>query len=320
MNFSIRPGSRLYRFPSICLLVIFCLGCSTTFKMDEEPLDSGITFESEKSVSIYTRDKHVLRMHGHTLSAKKIDGKLLVIDGGTINGRFAVFDAGEVERIMKGDKQPTYSDDFLTGYLCFVTLGFSGCGIADRDKNKGYSVTYSYPVTQNDYKVAFKWYWQAANRGNPIAMAMLGDMYTEGRGVARDKNTAHRWYKLAVAHGIAESELGSGYLQIKAESIHNKAEQGDVQAQNDLGEMYETGQGVNQDYKAAFEWSKLAAEQGHADAQFRLGWMYMTGHGVAQDDNAAIEWYKLAAEQGHTDARATLNWRYETGQDDSRDY
>lgn len=319
MNASIWQASRLVGFSPVYWVVIFCLGCSTTFEMDEEPLDSGITFEPGQSVSIYTVDKRVLRMSGQQFSAKKIDGKLLVIDGGTINGRFAAFDLGEVARIMKGDKKPTGGNDFLTGYLCFVTLGFSGCGIADRDINRGYSVIYHYPVTQDDYRIALKWYQQAAQRSDPIAMATLGDLYAEGRGVAADKKAALRWYELAVAHGITEIQLGSGFQQIKAEQetrqLHIKAEQGDARAQSRLGWLYQTGRGVTRNYKTAIAWYRLAAEQGNAQAQFRLGWMYQTGHGVARDYEAAIAWYRLAAGQGHADAQHNLDAIYLEGRD-----
>ena len=41
------------------------------------------------------------------------------------------------------------------------------------------------------------------------------------------------------------------------------------------------------------------AEQGDVDAQFNLGFMYVEGQGVLQDDAEAARWLRLAAEQGH---------------------
>ena len=49
------------------------------------------------------------------------------------------------------------------------------------------------------------------------------------------------------------------------------AEQGDANAQYNLGVMYIEGQGVSQDYKQAAKWFTRAAEQGDAVAQFNLG-------------------------------------------------
>ena len=43
---------------------------------------------------------------------------------------------------------------------------------------------------------------------------------------------------------------------------------------------------------------RAQAEQGDVDAQFNLGFMYGTGEGVPQDDAEALLWYWLAAEQG----------------------
>ena len=40
------------------------------------------------------------------------------------------------------------------------------------------------------------------------------------------------------------------------------------------------------------------AEQGEANAQYNLGAMYFTGNGVTQAYKAAVKWYTLAAEQG----------------------
>ena len=49
---------------------------------------------------------------------------------------------------------------------------------------------------------------------------------------------------------------------------------------------------------------RLAAEQGHVEAQYNLGTMFEAGRGVAQDDAEAAKWYGLAAEQGHVAAAA----------------
>ncbi len=102
-------------------------------------------------------------------------------------------------------------------------------------------------------------------------------MYANGKGVPQDYKEAVRWYTKA-------------------------AEQGDAQAQTNLGWMYEYGRGVPQDYKEAMRWYRLAAAQGHAQAQTNLGVMYANGQGVPQDYKEAMRWYTKAAEQGHNAA------------------
>ena len=55
------------------------------------------------------------------------------------------------------------------------------------------------------------------------------------------------------------------------------------------------------------------AEQGDANAQYNLGIRYVTGIGVPQDRAEAIRWYRLAAEQGHVLAQSTLGLSYFIG-------
>ena len=74
------------------------------------------------------------------------------------------------------------------------------------------------------------------------------------------------------------------------------AEQGDADAQFNLGAMYYNGYGVPQDDVQAANWYRKAAEQGIARAQFNLGVLYGTGQGVPQDFVQAANWYRKAAE------------------------
>jgi len=80
------------------------------------------------------------------------------------------------------------------------------------------------------------------------------------------------------------------------------AEQGDAEAQCNLGYMYKCGQGVPQDDAEAARWFRRAAEQGNAIAQFSLGIMYATGRGVQEDYVQAYLWFTRAAAQGHSSA------------------
>ena len=98
------------------------------------------------------------------------------------------------------------------------------------------------------------------------------------------------------------------------------AEQGDADAQNNLGVMYENGYGTTQDYKKAAKWYRLAAEQGQGVAQEQLGELYFRGIGVLQDDEQAFKWYRLAAEQGNADAQNQLGNIYGLGKIVPQDY
>lgn len=52
-------------------------------------------------------------------------------------------------------------------------------------------------------------------------------------------------------------------------------------------------------YKAAVKWYRRAAEQGNAEAQGNLGLMYLDGKGVLQDNIRAYIWLHTAASQGY---------------------
>ena len=79
------------------------------------------------------------------------------------------------------------------------------------------------------------------------------------------------------------------------------AEQGDADAQYNLGLMYDNGRGVKQDDFEAVKWFRQAAEQGYTDAQFNLGVMYAKGQGVRQDKGQAKEWFGKACDNGYQD-------------------
>jgi TPR repeat protein len=71
--------------------------------------------------------------------------------------------------------------------------------------------------------------------------------------------------------------------------------------------MYMTGQGVDKNYKKAYEWYEKAAEQGDAMAQNNLGIMHENGQGVDQSDSDAMRWYGKAAAQGVEEAQGRID-------------
>ena len=77
------------------------------------------------------------------------------------------------------------------------------------------------------------------------------------------------------------------------------AEQGDAQAQFNLGLMYDKGQGVKQDDVEAVKWYRQAAEQGDAKAQVMLGFSYILGKGVQLNKSLAKEWFGKACDNGY---------------------
>lgn len=87
-----------------------------------------------------------------------------------------------------------------------------------------------------------------------------------------------------------------------------------------LGVMFESGQGVAKDGKAAAEWYRQAAVQANTDklwamlSEHNLGVMYAKGLGVPQDNKAALEWYRKAAEHGNASSQFNLGVMYAKGE------
>jgi TPR repeat protein len=97
------------------------------------------------------------------------------------------------------------------------------------------------------------------------------------------------------------------------------AEQGNPEAESDLGLMYAKGDGVAKDSAMAVQWFTKAAQQGLARAQNNLGVMYEDGNGVAKDDVEAVKWFRAAAEQGFAPAQDKLAAKYLNGEGVARD-
>jgi TPR repeat protein len=82
------------------------------------------------------------------------------------------------------------------------------------------------------------------------------------------------------------------------------AEEGQPEAEFDLGVLYAQGRGVKRDLTLAEQWYRKAAEQGNAEAEFALGQMYARGWGVPRDEADAIRWFQMA-NAPETDGPAT---------------
>jgi TPR repeat protein len=126
---------------------------------------------------------------------------------------------------------------------------------------------------------------------------------------------------------------------IAVETMNLAADRGQVDSQHNLGDLYDEGRGVPQDFTQAEAWFKEgkelwlqfrpaeaaicfkpAAEWGHAEAQYLLSCLYRFGRGVPQDEMQAVEWCRKAAEQGILGAQCSLADMYAKGQSVKQDY
>ncbi|WP_373505650.1 tetratricopeptide repeat protein [Aestuariivirga sp.] len=96
------------------------------------------------------------------------------------------------------------------------------------------------------------------------------------------------------------------------ETWHRLAEQGDAEAQFQLGEMcaggrlYSAGKGFLCSTKDSRIWTLKAAEKRHTKAMLSLSMRYLTGLGAPEDFAQAHMWANLATINGGWDARNDL--------------
>ncbi|MBL0867496.1 sel1 repeat family protein [Pectobacterium carotovorum] len=110
---------------------------------------------------------------------------------------------------------------------------------------------------------------------------------------------------LPTAHAVA-SDVENKTLA----EMQQLANNGNVDAQLALGDMYYDGDGIEEDYAQAKTWYMKAAGQGNAYAQLMLGDMYYNGDGVEKDYAQAKAWYTKSAEQGSAEAQYELGTMY----------
>ncbi len=83
--------------------------------------------------------------------------------------------------------------------------------------------------------------------------------------------------------------------ETRIQELKSKAEQGDGEAQWEVGKMYYNGKDVEKDIAEAVNWFERGAAGGHAEAANTLGFLFQKGNGVTQSYQRALELYEAAA-------------------------
>jgi hypothetical protein len=148
-----------------------------------------------------------------------------------------------------------------------------------------------------------------ADEGDAEAQWILGNAFLFGQGVQKNKDEAHRLWKLAEQNRKANEQKPAD-LVTKSASLPNLtgttlayAQAGDARRQNEMGKMCYYGDGMPQDYEAAVEWWQKAAEHGNYEAQLSLVNAYRKGVGVEKNLRAADYWLEQAGRQPAKDAQ-----------------
>ncbi len=129
---------------------------------------------------------------------------------------------------------------------------------------------------------AVAWYGKAAAQGNGEAALSLGLIYAGlkyGNRWPKDDSEAKKWLTTA-------SDLGNQNAQVMLAQLYWR----------EWGEP-----------EKAFSLYEKVAEQGVNEAENALGLMYESGEGIPHDDDKAVEWYSRAVAHGSKPAKANLD-------------
>ena len=88
------------------------------------------------------------------------------------------------------------------------------------------------------------------------------------------------------------------------------ADKGNAHAQCQIGNMYNSAQGVTADYSTALKWFLKSANQGNTEAQRHIGDLYLAGRGVNHNYSTALQWYNKAVANGDLHALCDIGLMY----------
>ncbi len=174
--------------------------------------------------------------------------------------------------------------------ICFASVNTFAQGVELKAKNGNVSAMYKLAGEYykgigrlQDYKQAFIWYKQAADKNNLESCYMTASMYEEGKGVTENKTNAFNYY-------------------IKA------AERGHEKSQFKVATMFDEGIGTTMSKSRAYLWYRICAERNEVLAQRRMGDFYFYGEAVNEDWSEALYWYDKAVSNNDTISMGNLSY------------
>jgi TPR repeat protein len=173
----------------------------------------------------------------------------------------------------------------------------------------------AYGAYQRGYFLtAFLEAMKRADKGDARAMTLLGELYSNGLGVAQDDAKAVRWYRLAAERNDRDALFALAIFHIaRRGGLHDRAEAakllataaklGNSAAAYDLGLLYLEGQQFPQDFGRAAGLFKQASQAGNAEAQYALATLYKDGKGVDKNPDEAARLLGAATLAENIDAQ-----------------
>ncbi|KAI7894148.1 uncharacterized protein EV154DRAFT_579951 [Mucor mucedo] len=236
------------------------------------------------------------------------------------------------------------NDDHVFGYELFRLAAQLGVSDALRElghlSHRGFS-SEGITIVHQDYKRAFGYYCEAAQKGDPTAALMVGNYFEEGylkEELGQDCERALQWYESAYRlNGGGLTELAIGKLKhIMAESINDPKEADDMReeafvwfesaaissinkhqgfcAKVMVALYYLNGWGrKSQDTQTGLSILLDIAKAGGSVAFVPIARCYEEGIGTERDMLKSIAYWEMAADMGNHEAVIRINQSYEAG-------
>ncbi len=136
--------------------------------------------------------------------------------------------------------------------------------------------------TRQDFGKALFWWKRAADKGDACGQRNLGQLYEEGNGVPVDKIEALKWYLLAA---LGNNPVG----------VEDRNRLWQALSPAETAEAQNRASRWQKNVPELLAWLEKAAHKGVVSCQIRLGGMYESGEGVKQDYVTALQWYLVGS-------------------------
>lgn len=219
----------------------------------------------------------------------------------------------------EGKKSKTYSEPLKGPDLDGPIVSGRGADVATKAPKSVKPNELAFGAYQRGYYLtALNLALPLAESGDPAAQTLIGVLYWNGFGVARDRKKAAQWYEFAATSNNREAQFIYGNMLLQGEIVEeNKAagedylrkaaQSGHTRAQFNLAQIITARRPTWSGFKTALPWYEKAAEAGLADAQYAMANIYAEARGVpVNDDKKARDWLSKSAKSGYDTAQVEL--------------
>ncbi|MDK1287754.1 tetratricopeptide repeat protein [Pseudoalteromonas umbrosa] len=173
---------------------------------------------------------------------------------------------------------------------------------------------------EKGYETAQQLFASAAYQGDIKALCGLGVVYRESEQL-KDLEKAAEYFRISYLRGYKECAFELGYLyhrtkldaELAVQWYGIAAKNGSADALNNLGMMYNNGDGVLVDYGLAHSYFEQAIKSGSRLSFGNLGSLYESGKGVKQDYIKAISLYQQGVKHEDPQSMHNLGTLYSSG-------